>query len=121
VVDELHKVGIEIVSPSFMNQRQVNDTVFIPKHVKKVAPVPENKKPENIIFDKADQAEGIESRKKHIANIDEKLTALNAELKATESEEAKASIQKKIDTNTAMKQKLVEKIDTKLDEMSNKE
>lgn len=121
VVDELHKEGIEIVSPGFINQRQVNDVVFIPKNQKKVAPVPENKKPENIIFDKADQAEGIESRKKHIETIDEKLTALNLELKACETEEAKQQIQKKIDNNTAIKKKLIDKIDTKIDEMSNKE
>lgn len=120
VVDELHKVGIEIVSPGFINQRQVNDTVFIPKRVKTVAPTPENKKPENIIFDKADQAESIESRKKHIEGIDEKLTALHTELKTAETEEAKASIQKKIEMNMEMKQKLMDKIDSKIDEMSNK-
>ncbi len=121
VVDELHKVGIEIVSPGFVNQRQVNDTVFIPKKVKTVTPTSENKKPENVIFDKADQAESIESRKKHIESIDEKLTVLNQELKATETEEAKAAIQKKIDMNTDIKKKLMDKIDSKIDEMSNKE
>jgi len=121
VVDELHKVGIEIVSPSFMNQRQVNDTVFIPKQVKKVAPVPENKKPENIIFDKADQAEGIESRKKRIAEIDAKLANYTAELKTAETDEDKAAIQAKIDKNSEIKKKMMDNIDSKLDEMSNKE
>jgi len=120
VVDELHKVGIEIVSPSFMNQRQVNDTVFIPKLVKKVAPVPENKKPENIIFDKADQAEGIESRKKRITDIDEKLTGLAAELKACETDDEKALIQKKIDKTTEIKKKMIDNIGNRIDEMSNK-
>lgn len=30
VMDTLHEHGIEIVSPTFMNQRQVNDIAFIP-------------------------------------------------------------------------------------------
>ena len=31
VLDALHNANIEIVSPTFMNQRQVNETIFIPK------------------------------------------------------------------------------------------
>ncbi|MCI5071784.1 mechanosensitive ion channel [bacterium] len=61
----LHAHGIEIVSPTFMNQR-----VFQPKQ--KFMYVPQHKKeneentqsgPENIIFDKADELESIESIK----------------------------------------------------------
>lgn len=121
VVDELHSVGIEIVSPGFINQRQVNDTVFIPKVNKKSATVVENKKPENLIFDKADQAESIESRKKYIVTIEEKLAALELELKECETEEEKLVIQKKIDSNTEIKKKMIDRIDLKIDEMSNKE
>lgn len=121
VVDELHKVNIEIVSPGFINQRQVNDTIFIPDQNKKAVAVTENKSPENIIFDKADEAESIESRKKHIVNLSAKITALNLELKTVETEEAKALIQKKIDNNMEIKKKLIDKIDSKIDEMSSKE
>lgn len=121
VVDELHKAGIEIVSPKFVNQRQVNETVFIPTAQRKEATATESKKPENIIFDKADEAEGIESRKKHIDGLEEKLKELAQELKACETEEEKLVLQKKIDNNLDIKQKLLNRIDSKIDEMSKKE
>ena len=119
VVDELHKVGIEIVSPGFVNQRQVNDTVFIPKKILKVEPTTEKKtqKPENVIFDKADEAEGIESRKKHLQTLDEKLAKLNEELKACTDEAEKENINKKILSSQEIKQKLIDRIDAKIDEL----
>ena len=119
VVDELHKVGIEIVSPKFVNQRQVNETVFIPKIVKKVDPSKDDNsaKAENKIFDKANEAEGIESRKQYLQSIDEKLAKLNEELKAAESQEAKEVVQKKIASSQEIKQKLIDRIDSKIDEL----
>ena len=119
VVDELHKVGIEIVSPGFVNQRQVNETIFIPKKIKKVDIASEKKsqKPENVIFDKADEAEGIESRKKHLQSLDEKLAKLNDELKATTEEADREVIAKKIQSSQEIKQKLIDRIDSKIDEL----
>ena len=120
VVDELHKVGIEIVSPGFVNQRQVNETVFIPKFVKQVDKAQEDNsaKAENKIFDKANEAEGIESRKQYLQSIDTKLAKLNEELKAAESPEAKEAIQKKIASSQEVKQKLIDRIDSKIDELA---
>ncbi len=119
VVDELHKVGIEIVSPGFVNQRQVNDTIFIPKKIKEVDLKKETKtqKPENVIFDKADEAESIESRKKHLESMDEKLSKLMEELKACETEEAKVLVNSKILKAEEVKQKLIDRIDSKIDEL----
>lgn len=119
VVDELHKVGIEIVSPRFVNQRQVNETVFIPKFVKKVDPNKDDNsaKAENKIFDKANEAEGIESRKQYLQSIDEKINKLNEELKEATDPEVKEGIQKKIANSQEIKQKLIDRIDSKIDEM----
>ena len=62
VLDGCHEAGIEIVSPSFMNQRQVNDVKFIPRR-RRPTPAddvaPENL-PEAMLFDKAEQAESRE-------------------------------------------------------------
>ena len=120
VVDELHKVGIEIVSPRFVNQRQVNETVFIPKFIKQVDKAQEDKsaKAENKIFDKANEAEGIESRKQYLQSIDEKLAKLNDELKAADDLETKETIQKKIASSLEVKQKLIDRIDSKIDELA---
>lgn len=120
VIDELHKAGIEIVSPRFMNQRQVNDTVFIPKSIKNDdSSIDNSAKAESKIFDKANEAEGIESRKKHLQSLDEKLAKLNAELKAAEEPDVKEAIQKKIINSQEIKQKLIDRIDSKIDELGN--
>jgi len=120
VLDELHKAGIEIVSPTFMNQRQVNETIFIPKLVAKVDQSSDDNsiKAENKIFDKANEAEGIEARKKHLQDLDEKLVALNADLKAAEDQVAKEAIQKKIASFQEIRQKLIDRIDSKIDELA---
>ncbi len=53
VMDALHDTDIEIVSPSFMNQRQVNQTVFIPTKQRKPIADKNEEAPEDKIFDKA--------------------------------------------------------------------
>jgi small-conductance mechanosensitive channel len=67
ILDSLHGAGIEIVSPGFMNQRVLPaDKVFIPRPVvEKVGKIPEEMEnsPEKLIFDKAEQAERLESLK----------------------------------------------------------
>jgi len=61
VLDGCHEAGIEIVSPAFMNQRQVNDVRFIPRRGRsdddEVTDVAVGDPPEAMLFDKAEQAE----------------------------------------------------------------
>lgn len=60
MLDTLHQAGVEIVSPTFMNQRPQQDgTVFIPKASIRSAAVQvaEEKTAEDIAFDKAEVAE----------------------------------------------------------------
>ncbi len=61
VLDTLHGAGIEIVSPSFMNQRRLPDEKpVIPKPVRSTRSaaqvIPEEVPAENIMFDKAQEA-----------------------------------------------------------------
>ncbi|MEM9202953.1 MAG: mechanosensitive ion channel family protein [Actinomycetota bacterium] len=59
VLDGCHAADIEIVSPSFMNQRQVNDQTFIPKGQRRRSASIENDPknvPELMLFDKAEKA-----------------------------------------------------------------
>jgi small conductance mechanosensitive channel len=63
MLDALHGAGIEIVSPTFMNQRQLSEVrKFIPpkKYPEPGPPVAEEA-PEAIMFDKAEQAERVET------------------------------------------------------------
>jgi len=120
VIDVLHEDGIEIVSPNFMNQRQVGETVFIPKKhkVKDQSLLDSASASESIIFDKAEEAESIEKRKELLVNVENKIKSEKESLKEATDEESKEKIQKKLDTTIALKDKLVAKIDEKLDRLA---
>ncbi len=120
ILDALHEADIEIVSPSFMNQRPIGDTVFIPKKVKKHEEVKQpTEAPENLIFDKAEEAESLENRKEKLADVESKLKVLQEELKTAE-EDKKEAIKTRIEKWSAVKEKMIDKIDTKIDEISAK-
>ncbi len=60
MLDALHDAGIEIVSPTFMNQRQLPaDRRFIPRDARQIVqkPAAEEARPEELMFDKAEVAE----------------------------------------------------------------
>jgi len=117
ILDALHEVNIEIVSPSFMNQRPVGDTIFIPAKPKKHEEVKDTGAPESIIFDKAEEAGSIESRKEKLADVEQKLIDLAEELKTTDAtDEVKARIEKW----TAVKAKMEERIAEKKDDLDAK-
>ncbi len=120
VIDVLHEDGIEIVSPNFMNQRQVGETVFIPKNyrVKDQAALDKAMASESIIFDKAEEAESIEKRKELLAEVEAKVKSEKDLLKTAEDVESKAKIQKKLDTTIALRDKLQSKIDEKVDKLA---
>ena len=76
MLDELHEAGVEIVSPTFMNQRRIEPgRRFIPQADEEVRRRRE-RPPEEIIFDKAEKAESAERR---VVEIEE-LGRLRAEL-----------------------------------------
>ena len=103
VMDQLHKGGIEIVSPNFMNQRQVNDIQFIPKITKESKPVWDEKSPEELIFDKAIKADKIDDKIESLAKIDEEIKGLKSALKDAED---KDKIKKRIKTLEELKEKI---------------
>ena len=62
VLDRLHAANVEIVSPTFMNQRRIDAaTRFIPPARAVTAPPPQAPPPEELIFDKADQKASLEA------------------------------------------------------------
>ena len=73
VLDGFHGAGIEIVSPAFMNQRQVGDTKFIPRHRRRSADADAapGDLPEAMVFDKAEQAEYREHLVLTLRDLDE--------------------------------------------------
>ncbi|MBT8092953.1 MAG: mechanosensitive ion channel family protein [Gammaproteobacteria bacterium] len=74
MLDALHKAGIEIVSPNFMNTRALEaDKTFIPiptrQRSRKAQPLAEE-----VAFDKADEAASLEKIRAQIAHVDAELS-----------------------------------------------
>lgn len=79
ILDTLHGSGVEIVSPTFMNTRDVAGKKFAARPQGKESAA-EGKGPEEIIFDKAEQAATLEERKESLAEIEERIETLEEEL-----------------------------------------
>ena len=94
VLEQMHGNGVEIVSPSFMNQRALDPSrkvipskpvmYNIDKH-REAAPVPEEK-----IFDKAEEAASKESSRQQQEETRQLLKQKRAELKVASDEERTA-------------------------------
>lgn len=95
ILDTLHQASIEIVSPNFMNTKDVSRQTFVANSISK-GPAPiGNKDPEDIIFDKAEQAATLEEQKTYLAEVDQRIEALQEELSEA-SEAQKESIDKAV-------------------------
>ena len=106
VLDSLHGAGIEIMSPSVMNQRKIDDsTPVIARPPAKKQRV-DNGSAEQMMFDKAEEAE---QKEKQQQSLKEQLDELQAEL----SEADKAD-------KEAIKTKIA-KLQTDIDALSSKE
>ena len=115
-MDHLHRGGIEIVSPNFMNQRQVNDIQYIPEVTNKRKPALDEKSPEELIFDKANIADKIDEKIESLGQIDEKIKQLKLASKDEKNEEEiKERIKKLEDQKEKLNSYIVEEKD-KLDE-----
>jgi small-conductance mechanosensitive channel len=80
MLDALHGAGIEIVSPTFMNQRQLSTSqVFIPETRRAMKAEPhaaEEPRPEERMFDKAELAETESKAEQELKDVVEELDAL---------------------------------------------
>ncbi|KPJ74631.1 MAG: hypothetical protein AMS19_15130 [Gemmatimonas sp. SG8_23] len=118
MLDSLHGGGIEIVSPIFQNQRKLEpDQVFIPKvqskraaKVEQEAPVPEE-----ILFDKAEQAEAEEKMERTLSSVADELKAVDAELKSA-SEEERPVLERKRQRLEVERERLSEQLEREKEE-----
>lgn len=80
ILDRLHEEGIEIVSPNFMNQRQLPaDLQFMPQRYYHPESIEDRVEVEKIMFDKADLAARIENFRSQRQRLTEELKNLEAE------------------------------------------
>lgn len=109
VLDALHANDIEIVSPTFVNQRRLSEKAVISKPEQ--APLPPTKPdepaPEDLMFDKAENAEQRESLDK----ISPEIKELEAQLAKADGEnrgELEAQIESLCEQRDSIEQNLAE-------------
>ena len=97
MLDKLHEKGIEIVSPTFMNTRAVSEKKsIIPEMLAaQVKAVVEETLPEEILFDKADQAESIEKLKERQAQLEKEIDQIRETMDTTENDAEKTALTEK--------------------------
>jgi small-conductance mechanosensitive channel len=84
VMDRLHEAGIEIVSPNFMNTRAIKESqVFVPRQAPREEGRAIEAGAEAIAFDKAEEAETLESLRLTFAKMTEEIEAAERALKQT--------------------------------------
>jgi small-conductance mechanosensitive channel len=92
ILTALHGAGIEIVSPTFMNQRALDPTRPVrprePEPAAERPPLAQEKPPEELIFDKADRAQAIAGLRLER----EKVVAEIVQLEADKREAAEADL-----------------------------
>jgi len=102
ILDSLHEAGIEIVSPTYMNQRpQEAQNRAIPKATRSASIEDEPESGTNshdIAFDKAEQAEKIETRRR---KLKDDIKQLEASLKETSEQDAEV-IKERIQSKTKL-------------------
>ncbi len=91
VLDTLHSHDIEIMSPSYMNQRKVSDSArIIPSTTVVTTFEASESSPEDIAFDKAERAEQLEKEKLQLM---QEIEALEVAIKQVSDEEKKQAMQ----------------------------
>lgn len=99
MLDRLHSAGIEIVSPSFMNQRLLEKgRRFIARPVRRVSEHEAEKGlPEAVVFDKAEEAESLEKLRERQESLHKEVEKLQSEMTETQDEAARISIGEKVE------------------------
>ncbi|MGQ1947804.1 mechanosensitive ion channel family protein [Geofilum sp. OHC36d9] len=115
VMDKLHENNIEIVSPTFMNQRRVDEKNFIPNQVAEKKDSSDEKSPEDLIFDEAIKSEKIEIKKDYLKVIDNKQDALKEKLKDLKDDIGIKKIKSIIKRNEALKEQIKKNIETQIE------
>lgn len=117
VMDHLHQEKIEIVSPTFMNQRRADEIEYIPKETTNLIPAGSEKSPEKLIFDAAIKSEKIETKKDSLKEIEKKQDVLKEKLKELKDE----SDIEKMKSAITRYEELKERIEKSIQEQSSKD
>jgi small conductance mechanosensitive channel len=97
ILDRLHRAGVEIVSPTFMNQRPLGpDKKFIPVTAAATPQAPPDDVPEAKLFDKADEAESLADMRDNIERIEKEIVEFKNQRKSAADQAEKETVELKI-------------------------
>lgn len=108
VMDALHQRGIEIMSPTFMNQRRIEGPAQIPPAKDSAATEPPEEKdaPENRFFDKAIESQELADQKDMLKQLDEREKQLRESIKAAKTDEEKATQRASLDRLSEVRKRI---------------
>lgn len=113
MLDALHAGGVEIVSPNFMNTRPIKaEQRFIPDRAPRGrnAQVGAPAAPEEILFDKAEEAEETENLEEHVARLTDEIQALEEQIKEA-PDETRDTIQTEVARLVRERDRLARKVE----------
>jgi len=111
VMDGLHKKKIEIVSPTFMNQRNSNEKSFIPAETNKKEVSTDKQAPEDLIFDEAIKSENIETKKDRLKELSKQKKLLEEKQKDLKDEDEIQKIELSIKDIDELKERIEKSIE----------
>jgi len=118
VLDALHEGGVEIVSPTYMNQRQIDpEAPVIPseRRASKSAPGETSggaPAPESLIFEKAEEAEAVEELREKRGAAQEEIERIKGEVKEAKGDEDAKS---RLTADLERAEKALERLDARIE------
>ena len=106
VMDVLHGGGVEIVSPNFMNTRALAAERMIIPEAAPPAPVEPDVAPEDVVFDKAEEAESLEGLRETGKTLVAEIEELEKRVKELPEGAERAAIEKDIEGRRAEGERL---------------
>jgi small-conductance mechanosensitive channel len=116
VMDKLHEKKIEIVSPTFMNQRRADEFQFIPEQEKEKPSAEKESSPEDLIFDEAIKSGMMEKKKDFLVEIEKKIELLKKQVKESKDQQEADSAKRSITRYENLRDKVKSSIEGQQDE-----
>ncbi len=117
VIDSLHGGGVEIVSPTFMNTRAVPEgKTFIPAAEEAEPEAESAKAPEEVVFDKADQAESRERVAEEHGGLGAREKQLRERLKEAGDGAEKERLERELESLAEERERLAAELEKKEEE-----
>lgn len=111
IIDTLHGAGVEIASPKLVNQRQfTSDHAFRARGVAVAQPGFVEESPEDVIFDKAQEAESVEQLRLRLERFEGYHQKMKESLATETNHEAQEHIRQRLETLDKARERVVELI-----------